>query len=429
MFRLQTRSVMSQAQAYLCGLFQAARRNVERMAEVVPGTDAQALHHFLSQSPWDPRPVMDKVARDLDSLIGGDQDTCLLLDETCFRKKGTKSVGVARQWMGIEGKTDNCQVAVFAALVRGRFVGLLDAELYLPKVWVDDPQRCATAGVPEERRVLKTKPALALEMVQRARANGVRFAWVAADGTYGQDRALLRTLDDAGETFVIDVHRDQRVFLDEPPPREDETAPREALADQRVDTWAEAEPATSWQKLWVRHATRGELRIEALHRRVWVRENQTSARCWHLIATREVGDAKTTKYSFSNAPVDTSLQRLVYMQRQRFWIERLFQDAKNEAGLDEYQARGWLAWYHHVALVMMAMLFLLRERLDHAENVPLLSARDVKLLLVHFLPRGDAGLEEVLHQMRKRHRQREAAIESAYRDQRRRRRGRVIEGK
>lgn len=429
MFRLQTRSVLSQAQRYLCGLIQATRRNVERMAEVVPGTDAQALHHFLSLSPWDPRPVMDKVAQDLDALVGGDQDTCLLLDETCFRKKGTKSVGVARQWMGIEGKTDNCQVAVFAALVRGRFVGLLDAELYLPKVWVDDPQRCAAAGVPEERRGLKTKPTLALEMVHRARANGVRFAWVAADGTYGQDRALLRTLDDAGETFVIDVHRDQRVFLDEPPPREDETAPREAPADQRVDTWAEAEPATSWRKLWVRHATRGELRIEALHRRVWVRENQTSARCWHLIATREVGDPKTTKYSFSNAPVDTSLQRLVYMQRQRFWIERLFQDAKNEAGLDEYQARGWLAWYHHVALVMMAMLFLLRERLEHAENVPLLSARDVKLLLVHFLPRGDAGLEEVLRQMRKRHRQREAAIESAYRDQRRRRRGRVIEGK
>lgn len=92
MFRLNTRSVLSQAQAYLCGLIQAARRNVERMAEVVPGTDAQALHHFLSKSPWDPRPVMDQVAQDLDALVGGDQDTCLLLDETCFRKKGTKSV-------------------------------------------------------------------------------------------------------------------------------------------------------------------------------------------------------------------------------------------------------------------------------------------------------------------------------------------------
>jgi SRSO17 transposase len=172
-FELRTRNVLRQAQQYLCGLVQATRRNVERMAEAVPGTDAQALHHFLSHSPWDARGVMDQVTRDLDAVLGGEQDTCLLLDETCFRKKGTKSVGVARQWMGLEGKTDNCQVAVFAALVRGRWASLLDAELYLPKQWTEDPQRCVAAGVPEARRALRTKPSLALQMVRRARTNGV----------------------------------------------------------------------------------------------------------------------------------------------------------------------------------------------------------------------------------------------------------------
>jgi SRSO17 transposase len=413
--------VLRQAQQYLCGLVQATRRNVERMAEVVPGTDAQALHHFLSHSPWDARAVMDQVARDLDALLGGDQDTCLLLDETCFRKKGTKSVGVARQWMGLEGKTDNCQVAVMAALVRGRWAGLLDAELYLPMAWVDDPERCAAAGVPEGRRELRTKPALALEIVERARANGVRFDWIGADGTYGQDRALLRALDEAGETFVIDVHRDQRVFLEEPPVRVPGQPRAGTPADVRVDEWAKDAPVSDWKTVWVRHTTRSDLRVEALHRRIWVREGKDpSPRCWHLIASREVGKPETTKYSFSNAPEDTSLQRLVHRQRQRYWIERVFQDAKNEAGLDEYQARSWQAWYHHAALVMMAMLFLLRERLEQAENLPLLSARDVKLLLARFLPRRDADLDEVVRQMQRRHRQRQASIDSAYRTRRRR---------
>lgn len=422
-FRLRTRSVLKPAQQYLCGLVQATRRNVERMAEVVPGTDAQALHHFLSHSPWDARAVMDQVARDLDALLGGDQDTCLLLDETCFRKKGTRSVGVARQWMGLEGKTENCQVAVFAALLRGRWVGLLDGELYLPQEWIDDPERCAKAGVPEERRTLKTKPALALEMVQRARANGVRFDWVIADGTYGQDRKLLRALDGAGERFVVDVHRDQQVFFEEPPRRKDRREASAAPEPLRVDAWAESQPLEAWQTHWVRHTSRGELRVEALHRRVWVLEKGASQpSCWRLLVTREIGATATVKYSLSNAPDDISVQRLVHLQRQRYWVERLFQDAKNDAGLDEYQARNWQAWYHHVALVMMAMLFLMRERMEHASDVPLLSTRDVTILLARFLPRGDAGLEEVIRQMHKRHRQRQASVDSAYRTQRRRRR-------
>lgn len=407
--------MLSQAQGYLSGLIQATRRNVERMAEVVPGTNAQALHHFLSNSPWDWRPVMDQVAQELDAQIGGDQDSCLLLDETCFAKKGTHSVGVARQWCGLQGKTDNCQVAVFAALVRGRWVGLLDAELYVPKEWTQDPTRCAAAGVPEERQVLKTKPQLALEIVQRARRNGVRFSWIAADGAYGQDRALLRALDDSGECFVLDVHRDQRIYLEDPEALRSGTA-EGSVQSVRLDQWASSQTESAWQKVWVRHSTRGELQVEALHQRVWVRESrQSEARCWHVIVTRELGSVNTTKYSFSNAPAETTLQRLAYIQRQRYWVERIFQDAKNEAGMDEYQARSWMAWYHHMALVMMAMLFLLRERLEQSDDLPLLSARDVKILLARVLPRRDVDPDELIRQLQARHRQRQSSIDSAYR--------------
>lgn len=409
-----------QAQLYLSGLLQAARRNVQRMAEVVPGTDAQALHHFLSHSPWDARAVMDQVARDVDELLGGNQDSCLLLDETCFAKKGTKSVGVARQWMGRQGKTDNCQVAVFAALVRAEKVGLIDTELYLPQEWVEEPSRCRQAGVPAERQELRTKPELALELVMRARRNGVRFSWVAADGTYGQDRALLRALDDAGETFVFDVHRDQRVWLERPSEaRRDGASPTSQRRSLRVDELAAEQPEAAWRTVWIRHSTRGELRVQVLQRRVWLLEGgEEHPRCWHLVVTRERGAPETVKYSLSNAPAKTPVHRLAYLQRQRYWIERAFQEAKNEAGMDEYQARSWQAWYHHMALVMMAMLFLLRERHLQREALPLLSTADVKILLARLLPRRDVDPDEVIRQMQLRHQQRQAAVDSAYRRQR-----------
>jgi SRSO17 transposase len=361
---------------------------------------------------------MDQVARDVDSLLGGDQDSCLLLDETCFPKKGKKSVGVARQWMGRQGKTDNCQVAVFAALARGRSVSLIDAELYLPQVWVQDSDRCAAAGVPSERQVLKIKPALALELVQRARRNGVRFSWIAADGGYGQNRALLRALDDAGETFVIDVHRNQRIFLEEPShagqeTSEGSTAPAAPLG---VEQWVAQQPAQAWQEVWVRHSSQGELRVEALQCPVWLLESgDTEARSWQLVVTREKGDPKAVKYSLSNASTSLSLSRLAYMQRQRYWVERAFQEAKNEAGMDEYQARSWQAWYHHIALVMMALLFLLRERQLQKEALPLLSAGDIKVLLARVLPRRDQDPEEIIRQIQLRHQQRQSAIDSAYR--------------
>lgn len=409
----------SQARQYLSGLLQAPRRNVQRIAEVVPDTDAQALHHFLTHSPWDARAVMDQVAREVDSLLGGDQDCCLLLDETCFPKKGRKSVGVARQWMGLEGKTDNCQVAVFAALARSKSVSLIDVELYLPNEWAQDPTRCEAAGVPSDRRLLKTKPTLALELVQRARRNGVRFAWVAADAGYGQDRALLRSLAQSGETFVFDVQRSQRVFLAEPrrpAGKSTESSHSESPASVRVDEWAARQPAEAWDQIFVRHSSQGNLQLEALRCAVWLLEGKDAkACCWQLVVTREVGAPDTIKYSLTNAAESLSIQRLSYMQRQRYWVERAFQEAKNEAGLDEYQARSWQAWYHHMALAMMALLFLLKERHLQEEVLPLLSARDVKILLAQFLPRRDQDPDELIRQMHVRHKQRQSAIDSAYR--------------
>lgn len=428
-FQRGSRSVGEQAEEYLQGLFQASRKkNMERMVEVVPNCDYQSLQHFLSHSQWDARAVLDQLAVEADLHLGGSADTGFFIDESGFAKKGEKSVGVARQWNGRLGKVDNSQVAVFACLGQGPYATLIDTRLYLPREWVQDPERCREAGVPEQEVVYKSKAELAFEMVVRAHQNGVHFSWVGMDGGYGKEPALLRSLEDSGEVFMADVHKDQQVYGVNPNPAVPQrsgsrgkkpTQLKAQSASQRVDEWAKTQPAEAWQKVTVRPGTKGYLRVEALHARVWLWDgSEPAARSWHVVVTRELSSPETVKYSLSNAPEETSLERLVWMQRQRFWIERAFEDGKSESGLADYQVRGWLAWHHHMALVMMAMLFMLEEKLAQKTDYPLLSCADIEFLLAHFLPRRDATVAEVVRQLEARHRARQAAIDSAYRRQR-----------
>ena len=207
-----------QAKRYLRGLFQAKRRNMERMAEEVEGADAQQLHHFNGNSPWRARRVYDQVASEASVLLGGQPNSCLLLDETGFIKKGKHSVGAARQYIGRIGKIDNGQVAVFATLSNGTHHTIIDTRLYLPKEWTDDPARCKKSGVPHGKIVFRSKAQLALAMIRHARANGIRYNWVGMDGGYGKEPWLLRALDADGEIFVADVHKDQRIYLTDPGP-------------------------------------------------------------------------------------------------------------------------------------------------------------------------------------------------------------------
>jgi len=400
---------------------------MERMAEVVPDSCDQSLQHFLSNSDWDASAVMDQVALQTSALIGDAQHTALIIDESCFAKKGRKSVGVARQWNGRLGKVDNCQVGVFAALSRGKFATLIDARLYMPKAWIDDPKRCKAAHVPVESQIMKSKSDLALEIVRHNRTLGVGFNWVGLDGGYGKDPALLRSLDSDGETFVADVHKDQLIYLQDPQPSIPQRtsargkAPASAVAQTasiRVDQWIASQPESDWKRMNLRQSTKARKHVDMIHRRVWVWDKkEAKAHCWHLIVGREINAKNDIKYSLSNASHDTTALRLAKMQGQRFWVERSFQDGKSQAGLADYQVRGWKAWNHHVALVMMAMLFMLKERIELQDDYPLLSCADVECLLTHFLPKRDVGIEEVTRQMQVRHRKRQASIDYANKKQ------------
>ena len=399
------------------------------MAEVVPETDEQILQHFLSNSPWDENEVMDHVASDADALLGGTEDSALYLDESAFKKQGKKSVGVARQWNGRAGKIDNCQVGVFAAVGKGDRVCITDARLYLPEEWTESKARCDKAKVPAHARHYQTKIELALELVRHARQRGMRYSWVGMDSFYGRSGKLLRTLDDETETFMADVPCDQHIYLQNPAPY----LPTQSTAGGRrrtryysdaqaitVQRWASEQPGQAWQRKTLRSATKGKLRIEVLHQRVWLWDKSSaSGRCWHLIVRREVDSPETLKYSLSNAAAETSTLRLARMQAQRYWIERAFQDAKSHLGMAQYQARGWSAWHRHMALVMMAQLFMLEEREGLRESYPLLSCYDIQIILAKTLPSQQGDEDEMIRQMDVRHRKRQAAIESAARAQKR----------
>jgi SRSO17 transposase len=403
---------------------QATRKNMERMEEHVVGADDQALQYMLTDAQWDSKAVMDQVAQEVNQLLGGDE-SCLLLDESGFEKKGEHSVGVARQWNGRLGKVDNCQVGVFAALGCGTRVSLIDFRLYLPESWSKDALRCKKMGIPESFRAFKTKSELALEMVRHQRQQGIQFAWVGADGGYGKEPAFLRGLDDMDEIFVVDVHKDQLIYLEDPQPvipqkknkRGKKTSRYQAQTQSvRVDDWKKAQPEEAWQRYKLRDSTKGELVVEILHQRVWLWDkNGPNAHHWHLIVRRELNSPETCKYTLSNAPAETSTQQLAQMQGQRFWIERAFEDGKSESGMADYQARKWRSWHHHMALVSMAMLFMAEERELHRDEMPLLSCNDIEILLRTFLPRRDIDPDEVVRQMEKRHRQ--ASIDNAFNKQ------------
>ena len=401
---------------------------MERMAEVVPDSDDQSLQHFLTSSPWDEGPVIDHVAQDANHLIGGKPNSCLLIDETANPKKGTKSVGVARQWCGEQGKVDNCQVGVFAVLAWKEHHVPIDYRLFLPQSWINDKPRCLKAGIPQDAIKFNRKQDLALQMVISARQRGVQFNWVGCDGFYGEDPSFLRALDQINVVFMADVHKDQLIYLEDPDPivpvgkskkGRKPTRLKAKTEPIRVDQWVQQQPGKAWKRRSIRDTTKGVLRVDILHRRVWLWDGkEEKAKHWHLIVRREINGSKT-KYSLSNAPGNTSIKRLAYMQAQRYWVERSFQDSKNSCGMSEYQARKWRSWHHHMALVMMAMLFMLEQRLKYKDSYPLLSCSDIISLLCHFLPKRTINSEEVLRQLDVRHRKREASIESAYRVQQR----------
>ena len=441
LFHTRSEYNSEEARAYLAGLMAGKRgaKNMERMEEDVPDFHYQRVHNFISHSPWDHRAVIDEVARRADGLLGGAPRTRVVIDESGFEKKGSESVGVARQYNGRLGKVENSQVAVFSSLAAGQQSTLVDARLYLPQEqWCQDEERCRKAGIPQEQRVFRTKPQLALESIRHLRQLGVHFHVVSADSGYGSDNAFLHELDGDGEIFVAEVHCDQHIWTEAPWPHQEgaragkpRKTPKASHPSQRVDHWAAAQQETDWRRLKVRDSDQGWVEVNYLARRVWLLHNGESKLWWLLVwenPDESSNDGSKKKlprrhYALSNAPADEDPRVLVTDGVQRNTVERNFRDAKTEVGMADYQTRGWRAWHHHMALVMMAMLFLTQEKMHSprpqtVEGPVNITAGDVTFILERMLPRrahGPVNASEVKRLL-------EARVANRVKDQVRRRR-------
>ena len=353
-FQSYRHNVTDKARQYASGLMQAgSRKNMDRMAEVVPESKSRNLQQFLTHSKWSAHDVINQVSCDVNELLGDEQQTGLFIDESGFAKQGPMSVGVSRQWLGRLGKVDNGQVAVFGVLGKDRFAVPVDGRLYLPKTWTEDPQRCDKAAIPESQRVFRTKDQLGLEIVRHARENGLRFGWVGADGGYGKGPGFCMALDQMGEQFVVDVHSDFRVYLDDPAPYIPEkinkrgrhfTRYRTDAKSYKVKEIVELMQLSDQPVLKLRKTSRGPLRVRAVRVPVYVWDGVScDVKRYFVVATRPLGKNPETKISLSNVAETTELKKLAWMQLQRYWIERAFEDGKGECGMADYQVRKWSA--------------------------------------------------------------------------------------
>ena len=347
------RDLNPHASDYLSGLLGTERRkNLEGIHGDIPQSNYQGLQQFISDSPWDPSELMTQVAGEVNGVLGGHRHSALILDETTFIKKGDHSVGVQRQYCGRLGKTENCQMGVFACLGRGERASLVDFRLFLPESWARDPERCQKARIPEAHRIHRSKQELALEMVQAARDRGLQFRWVLGDAAYGSSLDFGRQVEALGYQYMMDAAGSTRVWNEDPQPVAPAESDRPARRRTRcrpghpqaqrskLEDLVQARFAAEARELTIRQTTQGPLRAKVLILTVWLWEEGDPTSESRTVVAREYEDGKI-KLSWTHAPTGTSAVELAYMQAQRHWIERGFEDAKSQLGMAEYEVRKW----------------------------------------------------------------------------------------
>ena len=368
--------------AYCTGLLlPGERKSIEPMAARLDPAHVpslhQTLHHFVAKAPWDDAAVLTTVCEQvLPALTRHGPITAWIIDDTGFPKKGTHSVGVARQYCGQLGKQDNCQVAVSLSLANDEGSLPVAFDLYLPEEWANDLVRRTKAGVPKTL-AFRTKPQIALEQIRRALAEGLPPGVVLGDAAYGIETDFRTALTAVSLSYVLGVQSTLGVWPPGrgplPPKPWSGTGRRPKL--QRRDAehqpvsakdLAVTLPPSAWQTVSWREGSRGDLsgrfatvRVRPSHRDYGRAEPHPEE--WLLIEW-PAGDTEPSKYWLSTLPATTALVDLVHRAKLRWRIERDYQDLKQELGLDHYEGRGWRGFHHHATLCIAAYGFLVRER-------------------------------------------------------------------
>ena len=352
-------------------LHQGERRNAENIAQALAGGPVRSLQAFLTTGAWQDAALLQQLrACVLEALA--DADAVINADETGFPKKGTKSVGVKRQYSGTLGRTDNCQIGVFVNYCSPKGHTFIDRRLFLPQEWAADAARRDAAGVPAGV-VFRTKPELALEMVAGAVAEGVPFAWVGGDSVYGDSPTFVQGVRQLGKWYVLDSSADARVWVQEPqvipPERRPQprggrpcTQPLVVGEVQRVDAVVAALPAKAWRRVVVAEGSQGPRVYEYAQVWVWFSEEGLPGPRERLLVRRSLHQAAELKYQRAFAAAEVPLEKLAQVRGTRWTIEEDIQAGKGECGLDEYETRGWVGWHHHTALSLLALAFLVLQK-------------------------------------------------------------------
>jgi SRSO17 transposase len=359
--------VRQRSARYVRGLLgPVERKNSWHLAEAVGEPDPQGMQRLLYAARWDADAVRDELVRFV-AEQWGDSDGIFAVDETGFLKKGTKSVGVQRQYTGTAGKTENCQVGVFLTYVSPQGHAFLDRRLYLPESWTEDTDRRRVATVPEHV-VFQTKPELAWEMLQQAWALGVPGRWVVGDTVYGQDPTLRTRLEACAPAvhYVLAVPSTTPIWQIQPvvPTAAGTVRLTRRWAGSTVAALADGLPQSAWRRLAVAAGTKGPRTYDWVAVRVVLGEHGWPAGQRWLLVRRSVAEPTERAYYLSNAPPETPLGTLARVAASRWPIEQGFEEAKGETGLDHYEVRRYDSWYRHITLSLLAHTFLadLRRR-------------------------------------------------------------------
>ena len=337
--------------AYLRGLISPVeRKNGWQLAEEAGDETPYGVQHLLGRAEWS----ADKVRDDLAAYVVehlGDESAVLVVDETGFLKKGTKSVGVQRQYSGTAGRIENSQIGVFLAYATEHARNFIDRELYLPKEWAEDGGRRAEAKVPEEVK-FATKPHLARRMIARAVAAKVPFLWVTGDAVYGNDRRLRVWLEEQDIFHVMAVAANQHVWV--------------GFRQLRIKSVIETIAKNAWHLKSCGAGSKGERIYEwavAPLTSIMLKERQR----W-LLVRRKVGEPQEMAFYVVFASTATTLEEIVKVAGARWAIEESFETAKGEVGLDQYEVRNWHGWYRHITLSMLAHAYLTVVRAQAAQH-------------------------------------------------------------
>jgi SRSO17 transposase len=333
---------------YLRGLIaDVERKNGWQLAEHLGDPTPDGVQHLLARADGDADAARDDLLGYVAEHLGRPGGV-LVVDETGFLKKGTKSCGVARQYSGTAGRIENCQVGVFLGYATRRGQALIDRELYLPKEWAEDAGRRKTAGVPKAV-AFETKLVLARRMIERAVAAGLPAKWVTADAVYGSDYHFRIALENQGLGYVVGVRSDFAAHL--------------GFRQVRVKALLAEVPADAWHRLSCGAGAKGPRLYDWALVRTNCPEPKTYAR-WLLIR-RSVSDPTEVAYFACGGPPGTTVAELVRVAGTRWAIEECFELAKGDCGLDEYEVRSWTGWHRHVTLSLfaLAVVAVIRSRL------------------------------------------------------------------